>query len=39
MGSLPMAIPVEIECIVEVSAAAARKKAAPTKRRKSGARR
>lgn len=39
MGSLPMAIPVEIECIVEVSAAPARKKTAATKRRKSGARR
>jgi enamine deaminase RidA (YjgF/YER057c/UK114 family) len=39
MGSLPMAIPVEIECIVEVSAAPARKKAAATRRRKSGARR
>jgi len=39
MGSLPMAIPVEIECIVEVSTAPARKKAAAPKRRKSGARR
>jgi enamine deaminase RidA (YjgF/YER057c/UK114 family) len=40
MGSLPMAIPVEIECIVEVSTAPARKKkAAATKRRKPGARR
>ena len=39
MGSLPMAIPVEIECIVEVSDAPARKKAAATKRRKAGARR
>ena len=39
MGSLPMAIPVEIECIVEVSAAPARKKVPATKRRKSGARR
>ena len=39
MGSLPMAIPVEIECIVEVSAAPARKKAAAAKRRKPGARR
>jgi enamine deaminase RidA (YjgF/YER057c/UK114 family) len=39
MGSLPMAIPVEIECIVEVSAAPARKQAAATKRRKAGARR
>ena len=39
MGSLPMAIPVEIECIVEVSTAPARKKAPTIKRRKSGARR
>jgi len=39
MGSLPMAIPVEIECIVEVSTAPARKKAPIIKRRKSGARR
>ena len=39
MGSLPMAIPVEIECIVEVQTAPARKKAVATKRRKSGARR
>jgi enamine deaminase RidA (YjgF/YER057c/UK114 family) len=39
MGSLPMAIPVEIECIVEVSTAPARKKVPATKRRKSGARR
>ena len=40
MGSLPMAIPVEIECIVEVSAAPGRKKKpAPARRRKSGARR
>jgi enamine deaminase RidA (YjgF/YER057c/UK114 family) len=39
MGSLPMGIPVEIECIVEVSGAPARKKAAGTKRRKPGARR
>jgi enamine deaminase RidA (YjgF/YER057c/UK114 family) len=39
MGSLPMAIPVEIECIVEVSTAPARKKPAATKRRKSSARR
>ena len=35
MGSLPMAIPVEIECIVEVAAAPARKKARATKRRAS----
>ena len=33
MGSLPMGIPVEIECIVEVSGGAA-KKAAPRKKRK-----
>ena len=39
MGSLPMAIPVEIECIVEVQTAPARKKAAATWRRKPGARR
>ena len=39
MGSLPMAIPVEIECIVEVSNAPARKKAAAPKRRRSGGRR
>jgi hypothetical protein len=34
-----MGIPVEIECIVEVSPAPARKKAAAIKRRKPGARR
>ena len=39
MGSLPMAIPVEIECIVEVSGAPAPNKASATKRRKPGARR
>ena len=39
MGSLPMAIPVEIECIVEVAAARARKKAAVAGRRRSRAKR
>ena len=39
MGSLPMAIPVEIECIVEVSIAPAKEKVPATRRRKAGARR
>ena len=34
MGSLPMAIPVEIECIVEVGGAPAKKKAAATARKR-----
>ncbi len=38
MGSLPMAIPVEIECIVEVAGAPARSKAATKPARKRGRR-
>jgi hypothetical protein len=33
MGSLPMGIPVEIECIVEIGAAPRRRAAAKRKRR------
>ena len=38
MGSLPMGIPVEIECIVEVADAPARKKAATSRRKPRGRR-
>jgi len=34
MGSLPMGIPVEIECIVEVEAAAPKKQARPAKKKR-----